>query len=347
MSKHPQFDCVLGICQSKEVPNSKKLLLSYISERGYDYIDLDGKDVTIKDIKADLVFYYKPYDGSYPQGICFKNNFHTIPCYIDYAFMTMLSPKIVYHEICKYSLFICTENELTRDALFHIYGKRNIQVKVTGIPMQDRLCMPKNFYNDTWKDDKGRKRIIYAPHHSFKGSNTCGVEYATFLEYGEFILKMAKKYSDRVYFAFKPHPTLYPKLQKIWGKDRTDKYYKEWQKMENSQYSPGEYSGLFMHSDAMIHDCGSFQVEYLYTHNPVLYLVSEGHNTKDQNEFGKAAFEQHYKAYSTKDIEKFILNVINGIDERREERKQFFDRYLLPPNGKSACENIISAILNG
>lgn len=346
MSNNNRFECIIGICQSREVPGSKNILLSYVKEKGYNYIDLDRSDVTVGKIKADLAFYYKPYDGSYPQGIYFKDNLRTIPCHIDYAFTTMRNPKIVYHEICRYSLFVYAENILVRDALYHMYGKRNISVRVTGVPMQDRLCRSKEDYSDTWKNSDERKRIIYAPHHSMKGFNGNGVEYATFLEYGEFMLDLARKYSDKVYFAFKPHPTLYPKLLKVWGKDKTDNYYKQWQAMENSQYSPGEYMGLFMYSDAMIHDCGSFQVEYLYTKNPVLYLVSEGHNTEDQNEFGRMAFDMHYKAYSTADIENFILNVINGVDERKEERLSFYNNYLLPPNGKTACDNIIDTILN-
>ena len=44
-------------------------------------------------------------------------------------------------------------------------------------------------------------------------------------------------------------------------------------------------------------------------------------------------------------IEKFVQNVIDDIDPRKEEREQFFKDYLLPPHGRSACENIIAAIL--
>ena len=39
-------------------------------------------------------------------------------------------------------------------------------------------------------------------------------------------------------------------------KEKTDKYYRSWEKAENSNIERGKYLGLFLHSDAMIHDCG-------------------------------------------------------------------------------------------
>jgi len=37
--------------------------------------------------------------------------------------------------------------------------------------------------------------------------------------------------------------------------------------------------------------------------------------------------------------------VVAGIDPRRDEREDFFNAHLLPPNGRTATENIIAAIL--
>ena len=35
-----------------------------------------------------------------------------------------------------------------------------------------------------------------------------------------------------------------------------------------------DYISWFKHSDAMIHDCGSFRCEYLYTSKPACYLAN-------------------------------------------------------------------------
>ena len=153
------------------------------------------------------------------------------------------------------------------------------------------------------------------------------------------------KYEDKVQWAFKPHPLLYTKLIKIWGKEKTDRYYDEWKNAENSQYENGQYDALFKYSDAMIHDCSSFTIEYHYTKNPVMYLLRQQGRESTYNEFGQRAFDLHYKGHTKEEIEQFIENVINGIDPLKEEREKFYNECLIPPYGKTACENIINAIL--
>jgi hypothetical protein len=86
-------------------------------------------------------------------------------------------------------------------------------------------------------------------------------------------------------------------------------------------------------------------IEYHYTRNPILFLLNEANQNKDINEFGRMAFDLHYKGRCRKDIEDFIENVIDGKDEMKPLREAFYNNHLLPPNGKSASENIIKAIL--
>lgn len=87
-------------------------------------------------------------------------------------------------------------------------------------------------------------------------------------------------------------------------------------------------------------------IEYHFTKNPVLYLNLGGVKTDELNKFGLTAFELSYQAHSKEDIEQFIKNIIDGNDERMQERIDFYNQNLLPPNGKTACENIIDNILN-
>ena len=95
----------------------------------------------------------------------------------------------------------------------------------------------------------------------------------------------------------------------------------------------------------MIHDCASFTIEYHYTLNPVLYLIKDEHHADCLNTFATKAFDLHYKASNKIEIEKFIQNVIEDKDPMRMKREQFYNECLLPPNGKTACQNIINAIL--
>ncbi len=76
-----------------------------------------------------------------------------------------------------------------------------------------------------------------------------------------------------------------------------------------------------------------------------MYLVKGEGREGNLNEFAKRAFDLHYKGSSLLDIETFIKNVIDGNDPLRNDRRQFFEDYLVPPKGKSASENIIDSIL--
>jgi hypothetical protein len=106
-----------------------------------------------------------------------------------------------------------------------------------------------------------------------------------------------------------------------------------------------EYVDLFLTSDAMIHDSGSFMIEYLYIGKPPLFTVKDKDIRDRFNLFGKLGFEQLYHANNENDIIAFIEDVvINGNDPKNEMRMKFYNDYLIPPNNKSASENIVEFI---
>ena len=109
----------------------------------------------------------------------------------------------------------------------------------------------------------------------------------------------------------------------------------------------GDYIGLFVHSDAMVHDSSSFTVEYLHTNKPVMFLVKDDNElTAGMFKFGAAALDCHYKGTTMDDIKSFIEDVvICGNDSMRSTREQFIKDYLVPPHNKTASQNIIDAIL--
>ena len=90
----------------------------------------------------------------------------------------------------------------------------------------------------------------------------------------------------------------------------------------------------------MIHDCSSFTMEYHYTHNPVMYLMRSDNHDANMNEFSKKAFRLHYMGRSAEDIERFVRDVIAGVDPMRTERDAFYRECLLPPGGRTATANI-------
>lgn len=348
MLKHPKFEPVIGITTNTiEAPGSKPILEKYIMEKEYDYVDLDLSPKSIDKIHPDFILYYKPYDGSYPPEQVFWRHIRVIPLGIAYAFNITDLKQHFKQPLYYWPYIYFAENEFTKQSFKKAIGFKSYNIRVTGTPMEDELLLPKENFEDQWKDRTGRKRIIYAPHHSFDGTNGKGLELATFLVNGEFMLEMAKKYSDKVTFAFKPHPNLRKKLNNIWGKERTDAYYHEWESLEYAQVDYGDYMGLFKYSDAIIHDCGSFTIEYLFMQKPSMYMVNSSENRvkAELNNFGKKAFDCYEHGLTHEQIEVFINGVVKGKDKLRNERQEFFNKYLKPPYGRTACENIIRSIL--
>lgn len=345
MLNHPRFVPVLGVSTVSLDKNAKGQLVNYLKQKNYQYTDLDSEQHSIDIINPDIIFYYKPYETCYSDGHFFNKNLGYVFCGFDYCFRVTKHRVHIEKELYDYCWQFYVEHADVLKERKRLLGYRARNTVLSGVPIQDILLQPKEFFADPWKDRVGKKRIIYAPHHSIKGTNGSGLEFSTFLDFGIPILEMAKKYSEKITIAFKPHPNLYSKLVNLWGLDKTVSYYKEWTNLPNTQLETGEYVGLFKYSDAIIHDSASFIVEYLYMNNPSMFLVAETNNTVDLFDFVKKGFDCYEHGRSVEDIERFITNVIDGVDNNCKVRDSYFMNHLLPANGISACENIINSIL--
>lgn len=345
MLNNKRFIPILGISTNRSYSTAKGDLINYLNSKKYSYVDLDSAKNSIAEIAPDIIFYASPYPENYSKGHYFDKNLQYVFCGVDYCFNITKHEAHLSHPWYDYCWQFYVEHNDVLKRKVELLGKKAYNIKVTGVPMQDLLLLDKKNFSDPWHDKTGKKRIIYAPHHSFKGFNGDGIEFATFMEYGDFMLKIAEEFKDKITIAFKPHGLLYPKLLKTWGQERTDAYYKKWQEMSNTQYENGEYVGLFKYSDAIIHDCASFIVEYLYVNKPGLYLVAESNHTDDMFDFVKDCYNSYTHAFCEKDIRTFIIDVINENDSRHNERKSCISNHLIPPSGQSACDNIMNAII--
>ena len=343
MLNHPKFSPQLLLLPVVSSPYAYGITKKYLEQKQYSYCTMNQGETIWKKFHPSIIFYQKPYDTIVPYKYFYMFNMSSLFCNVSYCFRNRNIPnrRMPYMDFVWQNY---AENDMILKEKY--YPKNMVN---TGLPFMDILLLDNSHFDDPWHQSPfKKKRIIYAPHHTI---NTEFVKfnspfyYATFLDYADFMLEMAIKYEDNVQWAFKPHPLLRSKLYKLWGKEKTDSYYKRWSDMENCQIDEGEYMGLFKHSDAMIHDCGSFKLEYLYTDNPVMYLVKKNPEYDYENWQTTKALELHYKGHNKEDIEQFIQNVIEGIDPLKGERKKFVKSYLTPPNGKSACDNIINAIL--
>ena len=320
----------------------------FVVSRGYEYvIPYDEKRHKWYGIKKtlnpDMVFFSCPYKDMEPKyhALHFVDK---LTCYVPYAFTTM---KLYKNNYDKLALNICGcyfVETIKHKAFSQLYGHsggRNVYVTgYAGCEVYMRNDRPSK---QAWiKQECPKKRIIWAPHHTIEGT----FSVSTFLEVCDIMLEVARKYSDRVQFAFKPHQLLKFKLIEMWGEERTSTYYKQWDEMPNCQLEEGEYVDLFIGSDAMIHDSGGFTTEYLYMRKPVMYLLKN--NPQDVfNDFGIMSFEQHYHGRTQEDIEHFIDEVVlDGNDPMKEGRERFYKEYLGPYKGALPSENIMKTIEN-
>lgn len=345
MLLHPRFAPKLYISRNLD-EDDRINLRKYCVERGYDYLEIDGINHTVWDYcYPDIVFFQKPYRDTFDGMKHLLANRKTLFAYIPYAFHGSIEKWSFDWPYLHKCWQVYYENEQLAQEYGRLLNSRFPNSYASGLPVMDELLAPKETISDQWKGKSaGKKRIIYAPHHSINPENEW--KTSTFLETGEKILELAEKYSDKVQWAFKPHPLLRDKLEKVWGKGKTDEYYRRWSDASWSQFEPGKYLGLFKHSDAMIHDCGSFIMEYLYTGNPVMYLMKNEKLEETFNSAHRRALSLHYHAWNINDVEKFIIDVIAGIDLKRQARDAFKCEYLTPPNNASATQNIIDCILD-
>lgn len=344
MLNHQRFDVYLLLLPSLEDSSSYGQLKKYLETKSYIYFTLKNKETIQKVFSPDIIFYQKPYGNEIDIKYFYIKNLKSLFCFVNYAFHSINDKWACNCTLHNLAWQIYYENDLCWKELIPYKDNKGKNSVVTGLPFTDQFIQF-DYQTNPWKKQSiDKKRIIWAPHHSipeFKGM----FSYSTFTKYYQFMLMLADKYANQIQIAFKPHPLLKNRLLTIWDEKKIDAYYHEWEIRENTQLEQGDYVSLFMNSDAMIHDCSSFTIEYHYTQNPVLYLEKDTHHQDNLNTFAKKAYELHYKGHCEKDIEDFILRVINNDDPLKDKRIDYYNNFLIPPNGKSACENIIDAIL--
>ena len=339
---------------SQQQTRDVEALRSYFQQKQVPYIDFDltGKTRPF-DIKAkldpDIIFYPQPYEHLLvPEHDCLAF-YDRLLCFYPYSFMTgkgKLTYDFHFHNLA-WRLYYPNE-EIRREAQKTAWNKgRN--VRIVGHPNGDDFGAWNG--QDPWNkmsDSRPRKRIIWAPHFSFD-DKFGQLPRGNFLWMAHFMLDLAQRYQEFVQIAFKPHPRLLTELyaHPEWGKQRTDEYYQLWATMPNTQLETGQYVDLFMSSDAMIHDSASFVIEYLYTHKPVMYVSRDiEHFLTGQTMLSCEAFRQLYIGKNERQIIDFVDQVVlGGDDPMMPQRLAFYQRYLMPPDGKTVAQNTLDDLV--
>ena len=240
----------------------------------------------------DAVYMVSPYEGD-------KHKFHTLsylskqnllPFYIQYAFSHF---KYGDHVIARipgisflWKVFLNNKFEYNGFKKFSLSSGKN--AKITGYAKMDDFANLKRQNGD-------KKRVIIAPHHSVKGSSA--LEISNFLYYYDLLLELPKMFPN-VEFIFRPHPHLFVNLERCGF---------------CMEYSiGGDYLQIFADADGIIHDCGSFISEWLYSGKKGCFISFDEAVFNQLSKFGREALKFYDIAKNKDDIIEYIKKVENG-----------------------------------
>lgn len=351
-----KFDPVIVIKPflSRGVPHMKECMSSTyeaLVERGYNPIkgydeETDTYYNVREDLNPDIVFYTKFWKPHFHPYFYIDRFLDKMTLLMDYGYYVDGHYGSINFELQRMvDMYFYPSRKSKRVAEEHMINQGK-NVVVTGSTKLDIMFDPNYVPKDVWKPQaKPKKRIIWAPHHEDK--TAAGMyQLDAFYDLYEIMLELAQKYHDSVQIAFKPHPLLKVKLRDKWGEKATAAYYEKWAQLENGQVEDGEFIDLFLTSDAMILDCLSFIAEYSVTGKPALF--TEGtHSRVLLNDMGGALYSMMYHAKNDlkAEVSRFIEDVvISGHDPLREQRLEFVKNEMMPPNGRTAAENVYHVI---
>ena len=306
----------------------------------YNSYDKNKKIMIDFNENFDIICTANPYDAMTYKYYQMENlsGTHVLPIYIPYGYFTLTyGRKLLQIPLMNYFWKIFVDSDLNYQEYKKYQKIKGANAVVTGYCKMDELAKHK-------KNPSDRKRIILAPHHTVSEWKD-GLELSNFLTYSDFFLELPKLYPD-IDFIFRPHQLLFVNLKKpeLWGEEKTKKYLLEILSNPNVLYSDGgDYMELFVNSDGIIHDCGSFVAEYLFTENPSCYILRDEEAIEELFlPMGQKCLENYYKAYQQQDIIDFIDNVIiKGNDPLKEQRVKFVNSEL-----KINYPNVAQEILN-
>lgn len=299
--------------------------------------------------KMDLLATSQPYDAMSEKNYSIKYAIskQVLPIFISYGMSSASWGRDYIASLSDLSLcwkiFVDTQYQFDE---YLSQSLKNIEsICLTGYAKMDELA---NFIPTKAK----RKTIIIAPHHTISKDYNTALQLSIFLKYADFFLELYAKYPN-IDFVFRPHPLLFVALADknisqdcFWGKEKINDYLSETCSFANVKYQEGgDYFETFVNSSGIIHDCGSFTAEYLYTDNPCCYMLkSKDINAKNFSSFGKEVLKHYYQAFDEKDIVDFIDNVIIKGDDVKKSARVKFAKESVRVNFPNASDKILEIL---
>lgn len=360
MLADPFFDPIILVCPyiaygEERMWEDMRECLKYFNEKGYStyssYVEKEQRWVKLDELEPDIIFFTNPHDLTRKEY--YEDAYlNYLSCYVPY-FTDVASEydlNNVYNQYFHNAVWInFLPDKYGLSRMSSVMANKGKNIKLSGSLFHEAINSDGKSEEIIWKiQHSKKKKIIYATHQSINSDDV--VNLSTFLSVGEFMMRIAIKYQKDVQWSFRPHPILKSKLygHPDWGIEKTDAYYDFWRSESFTQIDEADYIDLFKTSDAMIHDCGSFILEYLFTGKPCAYiLINRDLQLEAINNLGIDALKFYSQLTTGDDIESFILKIIKSEVNLASNYKNFIKEKLgLGLDGMRPSQLIINSIKN-
>ena len=280
----------------------------FVKKYGVENV-IDGYDWdsnTFRDVSSlfDVIYCANPYDSMVDRvhSIEYLSSQNCLPFYISYGY-----------DVGK----ITTKQRLRGGELNYVwkcftdtlYSQKDFKkyqvIKGKNTSLVGYAKMDKYYAMD--KKKKSKKKILIASHHTVLSEE---LPLSNFLEYSQLVLELAENNRD-IDFVFRPHPLLFTKLvdRNIWTEEEVEEYLSSLERNGVECSQGGDYFELFAECDAIINDCGSFTVEWLYTGKPGCFVYNKKLCPDILTELMNKAIETYTVARKEEDIINFVNDV--------------------------------------
>ena len=267
--------------------------------------------------KFDVVYYNSPYDAmAHPyHKIRYASRKNVLPFYITYGYEVSKNYTIDRYKGFEinclwrcYTDTVYSYNDYVNDEV-----RKGRNVKLIGYSKMD------NFSADESNVDKKRKTILITSHHTVTDKN---LPMSNFLLYYELITELPVRFPD-MDFIFRPHPLLFINLinEGLWTQNEVRNYLKLLAKKGVEYSDGGDYFELFNRADAIINDCGSFTVEWLYTGKPGCFVWNPNLKESMLTTLMNKAISEYKIAYNKEDIIDFVSEIANEKSQNSHKMK--------------------------
>ena len=337
--KNPKFNVkVLVSCidefkfreyQQKTHINLMKEDYEFYTSNGYNTeyaFDIENDEfISLKEFNPDIIFYGEPWSIAKSQELN-ETSKYALACFCCYG-TTIHNGSYEYEKPFYRSLFKYFIDNYYAQELLIEHDVDSDSLPVFGSVKLDAYLLPVDESKVKWKSS-GKKRVIYAPHHSFYEGSILG--YGTFGRNYLFFLEYAKNHPD-IEFILKPHPCLKKEIvhNKFMTEEEMDNYFAQWESLDNVQIcEQGDYFDMFRTSDLMITDSNSFLSEYLPTEKPLIHLISE--DSVGHNEYGQKIIQGYYPARTNEETEQLLDEILyKNNDPLKDKRKEIIENDLV------------------